>query len=254
MDAVLSQPLPPPPPATAAYMAAVAAEAAELAGPRRILLVAPNAHSATGNATTSERIAAILRNEGAGAEAGGGAEVKEGDADAEGVEHYVVKADATEIPTDGGSAVVDWVRGFEVDMVVVLHATKCAALLDDPQFGAGDQVTLPRPHQPTTHRPTTNPYSSPPTHEPAILPSSPFSPPHQPDHPHQPQSTRTPVVLILGGTDVNIDAHRSGLARDEFKSRVDRCQAVVAFSESMLEAAPARSFHNVKTFVIPQVS
>ena len=69
-----------------------------------------------------------------------------------------------------------------------------------------------------------------------------------------PQSTRTPVVLVLGGTDVNIDAHLSGLARDEFKSRVDRCQAVVAFSESMLEAAPARSFNNVKTFVIPQVT
>ena len=67
-----------------------------------------------------------------------------------------------------------------------------------------------------------------------------------------------PVVLVLGGTDVNIDSKKSVFAEKAFRDRVAIARKVVAFSLSMIEAAPEGSLEFVessassKTKLIPQ--
>lgn len=67
-----------------------------------------------------------------------------------------------------------------------------------------------------------------------------------------------PVVLVLGGTDVNVDAKKSAAAEKLFRDRIAVATKVVSFSLSMIEAAPKGSLHFVecdatsKTKLIPQ--
>ena len=67
-----------------------------------------------------------------------------------------------------------------------------------------------------------------------------------------------PVILILGGTDVNVDAKFSDAAEHLFRERVNIATKVVSFSLSMIEAAPTGSLKfvendiNAKCQLIPQ--
>ena len=67
-----------------------------------------------------------------------------------------------------------------------------------------------------------------------------------------------PIVLVLGGTDVNVDSKKSAAAANAFRERVTIATKVVAFSLSMIEAAPQGSLQFVesdatsKTKLIPQ--
>ena len=67
-----------------------------------------------------------------------------------------------------------------------------------------------------------------------------------------------PVVLILGGTDVNVDAKSSDMSDRLFRERVDIATKVVSFSLSMIAAAPKDSLKfeesdiNAKCQLIPQ--
>uniref|UniRef100_A0A7S0S6S8 Glycosyl transferase family 1 domain-containing protein n=1 Tax=Mantoniella antarctica TaxID=81844 RepID=A0A7S0S6S8_9CHLO len=65
-------------------------------------------------------------------------------------------------------------------------------------------------------------------------------------------ATSVPVVLVLGGTDVNVDA---GSAPDKAATLTRRAAAVdcvVAFATSMVEAAPPGSLPERSTCIIPQ--
>ena len=61
----------------------------------------------------------------------------------------------------------------------------------------------------------------------------------------------TKVVLVLGGTDVNVDA-ASGDKAALLKKRASAVDAIVAFSNSMVAAAPPGTFPPGKTVVIAQ--
>ena len=62
-----------------------------------------------------------------------------------------------------------------------------------------------------------------------------------------------PLILVLGGTDVNVDAARSSEARDALARRARSATRVVAFSSSMVAAAPPGTLPPApKTVVIPQ--
>ena len=72
------------------------------------------------------------------------------------------------------------------------------------------------------------------------------------------QDMLPPLVLVLGGTDVNVDCKTSSAAEQIFRARVDIARHVVSFSLSMIEAAPKGSLAFVesdadsKTKLIPQ--
>ena len=62
-----------------------------------------------------------------------------------------------------------------------------------------------------------------------------------------------PLVLVLGGTDVNVDAGKGSGAADALARRSRAAARVVAFSDSMVSAAPAGTLPAPpKTVVIPQ--
>lgn len=103
-----------------------------------------------------------------------------------------------------------WLRGPQApDLLLVLHAFKCGAVIDAATEAAA--------HEDPTCR----------------------DPP--------------PVILVFGGTDVNIDAARGAGAAESLRRRCDAASRVVAFSRSMLDAPPAGTIPPApKTIVIPQ--
>lgn len=99
------------------------------------------------------------------------------------------------------------IHAMNVDLIIVLHAFKCGAVIDTVQA-----------------------YKD-------MLP---------------------PIILVLGGTDVNVDSRKSALAEEQFRRRVDVATKVVSFSLSMIEAAPKGALKFIesdstsKTKLIPQ--
>lgn len=142
---------------------------------KRALLVVPqNRHAAAkcGNIVTMERIAAHLQ--------------------ANGMDAFM--RSIGELPRSSQD-MANIIIAMNVDLIIVLHAFKCGAVID-----------------------VVGQYKD-------LLP---------------------PLVLILGGTDVNVDAKFSTEAESIFRKRVDIATKVVSFSLSMIDAAPKGSLQFVE--------
>ena len=66
------------------------------------------------------------------------------------------------------------------------------------------------------------------------------------------RTSAVPTVLVLGGTDVNVDATSAPDKAETLTRRAAAVDRVVAFATSMLEAAPPGSLPPHKTRIIPQ--
>lgn len=130
---------------------------------------------------------------------------------------YATPQDLATAHAGGGCSLATWLAGLAPaptvppppDLLLVLHAFKCGAVLD-----AAEEAAMMRPH------------GSPPV----------------------------PVVLVLGGTDVNVDAGANGsTSAAALARRAAAASRVVAFSETMLQAAPPGSLPPPpQTVIIPQ--